>query len=413
MMESNKEYWFTLEPYVYVVLKESEGLLYNTLDSACIEVKNTRVLSLLRQLREKENGGVILLTRDLCKEESVSDFICLVRKKYMGDIYDTTRSSARPVQLYPLLNFQKEVSRLEPLSDSLIGSNIMCNLYEMTLFLSIPRYPVPDFIPSVQAKMRQDKALNTNVGFSDLYAFYAPMLHQLSIIRILGDRLFKQKSFYQFIETVREVPCKKQLGVHYTEADDMDVTLFTDAMYLDVFVDFPIQDELMEKMINTLNSLSSDRVRFIFTVNSEEDLRLSAEWIEKYDLSRYTIHPGFTGDNSDFLAANLFLEKEDILSDKQSMRDIYMHMTLNSEDFGKVSVMPNGDIYANVNLDKSGNINEDAIQEIVYNELKTGRSWLRVRSQEPCSSCLYQWLCPSPSNHELALGKANLCMVVK
>lgn len=33
------------------------------------------------------------------------------------------------------------------------------------------------------------------------------------------------------------------------------------------------------------------------------------------------------------------------------------------------------------------------------------------RVQNPCNACIYQWLCPSPSNYELAIGKPNLCHV--
>jgi hypothetical protein len=36
--------------------------------------------------------------------------------------------------------------------------------------------------------------------------------------------------------------------------------------------------------------------------------------------------------------------------------------------------------------------------------LQTGES-----SSEPCASCRYQWICPSPSDYERVLGIPNLC----
>lgn len=35
--------------------------------------------------------------------------------------------------------------------------------------------------------------------------------------------------------------------------------------------------------------------------------------------------------------------------------------------------------------------------------------WFRIRRNKPCDCCLFQFLCPPPSNYELALSKNNLC----
>ena len=36
---------------------------------------------------------------------------------------------------------------------------------------------------------------------------------------------------------------------------------------------------------------------------------------------------------------------------------------------------------------------------------------IRVRDFTPCKDCIYQWLCPSPSNYEIVIGRSNLCYV--
>ena len=56
---------------------------------------------------------------------------------------------------------------------------------------------------------------------------------------------------------------------------------------------------------------------------------------------------------------------------------------------------------------------QHSIHEIVYNEIEKGKSWLRIRNQFPCDNCVYQWICPSPSNYEIAIGRSNLCHVIK
>ena len=49
--------------------------------------------------------------------------------------------------------------------------------------------------------------------------------------------------------------------------------------------------------------------------------------------------------------------------------------------------------------------------EIISKEIAEGQSWLRIRNQFPCNACNYQWLCPSPSDYETAIGRPNLCHV--
>jgi pseudo-rSAM protein len=49
--------------------------------------------------------------------------------------------------------------------------------------------------------------------------------------------------------------------------------------------------------------------------------------------------------------------------------------------------------------------------EIVHKEIDNGKSWFRIRNQAPCNDCVYQWLCPSPSDYEIAIGRQNLCHI--
>ena len=84
---------------------------------------------------------------------------------------------------------------------------------------------------------------------------------------------------------------------------------------------------------------------------------------------------------------------------------------MNIYDFGKINIMPNGDVYANLNHPILGNIYTDSLYEIVHKEVEEGKSWLRIRNEAPCNDCVYQWLCPPPSNYEIAIGRSNLCHV--
>ena len=83
---------------------------------------------------------------------------------------------------------------------------------------------------------------------------------------------------------------------------------------------------------------------------------------------------------------------------------------LNIQDFGRLTVMTDGKVYANPNHSAIGHIGETP-HALVYREITEGNSWLRIRDQKPCCDCIYQWLCPSPSHYEDVIGKPNLCHI--
>ena len=53
----------------------------------------------------------------------------------------------------------------------------------------------------------------------------------------------------------------------------------------------------------------------------------------------------------------------------------------------------------------------DTVYSLIHKELTKGHSWFQIRDQAPCTDCVYQWLCPAPSNYETVIGKPNLCHV--
>ena len=93
------------------------------------------------------------------------------------------------------------------------------------------------------------------------------------------------------------------------------------------------------------------------------------------------------------------------------IKDFFNRQSMNLYDFGKINIVSNGDVYANLNHPSIGNIYIDNIYEIVQKEIDEGLSWLRIRNQAPCKDCAYQWLCPPPSNYEIIIGRPNLCHV--
>jgi hypothetical protein len=151
------------------------------------------------------------------------------------------------------------------------------------------------------------------------------------------------------------------------------------------------------------------KIIYIFDVTSDEDSHQADHFVEQFQIEKYRLNPVYTGDNLRFFEKNVYLNKEDILFTSMTVKDFFARQSINLYDFGKINIMPNGDVYANLNHPMLGNIYSNNLHEIVHKEVDEGKSWFRIRNQVPCNDCVYQWLCPSPSNHEIAIGRSNLC----
>jgi pseudo-rSAM protein len=120
--------------------------------------------------------------------------------------------------------------------------------------------------------------------------------------------------------------------------------------------------------------------------------------------------PKFTGENIDFFIKYVFLDKEDLLKSKVTKKNIFAKQVLNTNDFGKLTINHTGEVFANTYHKSLGTINDD-IRELVCKEMNMGISWRRIRNMNPCCDCVFQWICPSPSDYEIEIMKPNLCNI--
>ena len=67
----------------------------------------------------------------------------------------------------------------------------------------------------------------------------------------------------------------------------------------------------------------------------------------------------------EFFKKNVFLTHDDIFSELISMKTLFRRRTLNENDFGKLQIFSNGDIYANSFFPVLGNISTHSILDIV------------------------------------------------
>ena len=375
-------YWFKIEPYVHISIVNSNVLLYNTFDGSFIESKDIEIVKLLKETLLKENCGVVLLTAERYNLDNIRKFIMELRAKYMGDIIDIELSKSKPVQIMPftsLVNTQELFKK----QNFPTGKKILEYLSEISIYVDY----------------------NTNI--MDLNSFLKS-LPNISTVNIIGN-LKDVANYKELLLVLDQFPSLKKITCNYSNVISLQPEFVNNFSY-SILVNYPID---ISKWNYSRRLLLNQSIPFecIFEVTSMDNYSQINKFIEEFGIEKHQLKPVYTGDNIDFFKENVFLTKDDILSTPLSISDFFINQSMNIFDFGKIAIMSNGDIYANVNYPILGNIHTHSIYEIISKELEEGRSWLRIRNQAPCNTCLYQWFCPSPSNYEIAIGRPNLCHV--
>lgn len=252
---------------------------------------------------------------------------------------------------------------------------------------SCPGGPVldSDKLAKIAKQIESTRVVDFNIVTSDLFAY--PYLKELFLLLETSS-----------LNTTFYLPYKSLAG------RKVDKELFPkEHIQLCILVDSPEEIDNIDMSV-----FSEYNVQFFFKIVSVDEYMAAADRIARYNL-KAKILPYYNGDNYSFFEEQIFLDKEDILNTQWTKQQIFAHQVINTKDFGKFTVLPTGKIYGNINFEAVGTV-EDDMKELVYKEMKNGSSWRRVRSlQKKCGACLYRYLCPSPSNYELCIGKDNLC----
>lgn len=379
-MKTTTDYWFVTEPYVYINIVDKSTLLYNTLDGVIIESDKAEVIALLQEVLLEENCGVMLLKNERFEQPAINNFVQELRKKYMGDILDITLSNGKPVQVLPYINYSNK-------------RNSKC---DFTLFENL-----------LQALFEVSIHINHTSNIAKLKA-YLQAIPESVAFNIVGDwrEVTKGDELLDFLNR-RTSP--KSIECSYTHIPVLDHH-FTNVFSYKISVRFPVNKQQWDESIQLMKGQGLP-FGYIFDVTSLGDCQKAEQFIEEYHIEKYQLNPVYTGNNIDFFEENIFLSREDILSTSMSMKDFFSKRSINKNDFGKIQIMSNGDVYANVSHPILGNIETHSVYTIVQKEIREGKSWLRIRNQAPCNTCIYQDICPSPSDYEIAIGRPNLCSV--
>ena len=300
-MKTVTEYWFTIEPYVYIRVVNQCTLLYNTLDGATIESDSTEVIELLRETLQKENCGVVLLTNERDKQKDINNFIRELREKYMGDIINVTLSNGKPVQMLPYFNYFSDSQELYKRHNFTPLKNILENLSEVSVHID-------------------DKT-----EIHQLIQFLQSLPERLTF-NLIGN-IVDIANYKDFLYYLDQHPAPKNMVCSYQNVISLQPDFENNFSYR-ILVRFPIDLQQWNRSREILLNQTLP-VEYIFDVLSEEDCRQVEQFVEQFRIEKYELHPVYTCDNIGFFEKNVFLTKEDLLSSVLSIKDIFSHQAMN------------------------------------------------------------------------------------
>ena len=410
-LDTNKNYWLYIFPHVYCCIRDDEALLYNTLNGANIITDSQEIISILRSLHNRQNLGAVICKGNVLMQDTYRQFIVEFCSNDMGDVADLEKMPEKPVQLMPVLNLQRDVDRKHNRDELLLGENVLRYLTQLNIYLNSFCYQDCRFCDDY---FRQNLCCQSSNSSKILnISTVKNILMQIRYgaagkINLLGGNIFAYPFFDSLTMFLTEFKERTRVWIHYANFLNLEITI--PDFHYEVPVTFPVKQKELEHTIDLLKDM---QVKYRFFITKEEEYAETKSLAEKYEIVNFAIHPVYTKNNMAFFEEYVFTGAEDIFQPILSFRKIFAHQKLNTHFFGKLTIMPDGEIYANVNYPALGNISTDKLLNVISKELQFNTAWRKIRNTQPCSDCLYQYLCPSPSNYEAVIGKQNLCHIKK
>lgn len=410
-INSTKKYWVGLKSHTYTSFNpEDRGmLLYNTLTGEYIETDNKKSIALINTILDRSNLGVICIEGELLSEAELFSFVDGICRKELGDITEITSINRKPIRLVPLLNLQKDMDKLGKYGRSQ-GEDIVNYLTGLNLYIntqcSQPCVYCSSYFKQVSSCVKSDAMLEMPIKEIKKIIKqieFAP----INTIQILGGNILGYSKLNELINLLLTSSLKTHYWLHYLNIHDCNKELLANLNYKEIIVNFPININIFQNVLENVDIQTT----LHFIIENMKQYEQVEGLLRQHEKIEYQIEPFFNGNNYHFFKENIFLSNEDIFTTTHSFRQIFARQKLNTNFFGSLTVLANGDVYANVNSDKLGNTESDSMLNLINKEMTANTAWRQIRDKAPCTDCNYQYLCPSPSNYETAIGKANLCHV--
>ena len=402
-------FWYGLKSEVYVHICENKVLAYDTNQKKCRISKDKWVINLIKAAEEDSALGCVLIDENW-QMPSVQKWIRLTCKDEMAVIFPYYKEKERPVVLRPLLSLNKDVDKIkdEKVMPLYWGGNVKHFLNSLSIYLNsncssgchrckdyCKQFP---FCTNYVGKMGCSITPQMlELVLSELNGF------PLKTINVFGGDIYDGELLNLLENATKQYSFCFRFYVYY---ENFRTQTFVDSQEVHLLIP---ADFNTGHLAAICSQLKNNNKILHFVIENEENIQSVKEFISKNGIVSYNIHPFYTGDNEAFFKENVYMSESELVNIKLSMREIFRNQKLNANYFGVLCIMPDGSIKTKIDRQTLGYVGENELVDIIYKELITNSAWRNIRDGEPCSKCLFQYLCPPPSDYETIIGKNNLC----
>jgi pseudo-rSAM protein len=418
MKKENRNYWFYLDSYAHVKVQTDDVLIYNPLNGkAVVEKGNPEAAALMNRLTAGENLYVTAISADELAKDGIARLVSQVQESLMGDLMDAETYPGKPIQIPPKLKIMKGSEKHPDQVSGNKGMHVVGNLRNLTIYLNNIGAQTSHPFPGEAYKQFAAPcfcfggAEASQLPLEPLLAFLdETRTTLLERLNIMGGDIFAYENLPQLLQKLNRIPVYKAYYFHYPQLANRKLEDINFQGELDVLVDFPVQSDQLARAVESIEAAET-HARYQFIIQEDADLDAADALIERHGYTDYSYMPYYNGKNLDFFRDGVFVRPEDIMEAKPSQKEILKRAIMNTANFGRLTVLSNGDIHANLNHSRIGVLGQDTLYDVLYDEMNGGKSWWDVRSDvSPCKECIFQQMCPPISNYEYVIDRHDLCL---
>ncbi len=399
-----KKYKLILDSDTFLWINNNEGLIYQSENfRAFVFSLSSKLDEICWHLLAIEHLYTVELTEDELNDGDVHYFADQLVDMGAGQLLLNNSTDKGTVSLMPVLKIQDQINDFVWKHEQGIGGSIIQHIHELTFYINGSKYgndhyylqtifPRNDALTLISEKILRFIRNSRNLFLSNInlvgdifsYPGYEELLNNIIIFDIPVTIFITAGDFFDHEKQIKKIKWHNKIRFNILVDQKVNINRLVavlndiDVSFLPTFLIFSEQDYLRVEQIST-------------TFNGN-------------------IVPLYDGQNIDFFESSIFISQEDILASGLSKREVFMRQAANIHHFGKLTILLDSKVYADVNQVPLGTI-DDTPYSLVYKEFTEGKSWFRIRDLAPCKDCIYQWLCPSPSNYETVIGRPDLCHV--
>ena len=213
-----------------------------------------------------------------------------------------------------------------------------------------------------------------------------------------------EKKIYKYLS---RMPLMVELFMHYLHFNKniLEEISKYDNYKLNILIDNKVQYSKIVELKNIKNMI------FTIIISNDNDLKYIVRIFDDLNITNFIIKPLYTKQNYDFFKENVFIDQNIFMEYPIQLDDILINKVLNTNYFGKLTILPNGDIISTFSKNKLGNLFNENLKLAIYKELKGKRSWKLTRQNIiPCKKCIFNEMCPPISNYEIVVKKM-ICVI--